>query len=565
VEARSAITLKKSVVDTSLEVYIQNNVPMFLSTTSFNTLMMAEKVLRTVDVPLHTREGKLTFVTLVIMMYTMALFISVALHEIIGHGVGAILVGGDFYAVFITPGSGYASIYLPTGISDGARAYVYLAGIFVELVLGLILLFLILPRLKGFMTSLFALVLSGAMLVHPSIYLLLGTLYDRGDSYRAISVLDVPPDLFVALGLIFTGIFTILISIAALNRLGCRMGDGDDRSNIMVLTIFWIPQIILGIASAIAAAVILSQADLTYTLANASILLLFIGVAIYIVPHISEPREFRKCNLGFRKVMATLVCFIVVLSVWVGTFGVSDSSAHGLLLSSQPPVEVEPFYNDYSVGDYGIGNAHLMIHADGNVSVSITLRNIMNRQNHSILDERIYETFNERPYWDYYIERTRYMLTLMFDLDREVAQNLTFGTSLDFVRAKDINDQYGRVCTTTLEFEFIDNVLVEGVRQWKPGGLGSTAGGEGSTDALLIIFEDPWAIQGGFLDEVTLSWDEELNLTHYSASNNLLTHIQPTIGNITDFNLDSEIGWENEIFENSPSLYKFILRKARET
>ncbi len=115
----------------------------------------------------------MTIVALVIMFYTIALFFSVTLHEILGHGLASALVGGDFYAVYVSPGSGYASIYFPESVSMSARAFVYMAGISVEIIGGLIVLFLIFPRLSGFLSGLFALVLSVVMLVHPSIYLFL--------------------------------------------------------------------------------------------------------------------------------------------------------------------------------------------------------------------------------------------------------------------------------------------------------------------------------------------------------------------------------------------------------
>ncbi len=525
-------------------------------------VLMAKLGFRTSDVHLHTREGKLSFVAVIIMLYTMALFVSVALHEIFGHGLAAVLVGGDFYAVFVTPGSGYASIYLPTTISNVSRAFVYLAGILVEICVGLVVLYLVLPRLKGFLSSLFALVLGGVMLVHPSIYLFLGSFYDKGDTSRAVAILGVPTDLFVVLGLIMAGTFTLLVSMAALNFLGHRMGNGDEASNIRALLMFWIPQIILGMSSAIAAAVFLTRFDLTYTMANACVLLLFIGVAIFMVPHVTEPRDFKEHRMSMKSVFATLVCFMLVLSVWIGTFGVTDSSAHGLLLTQRPPVEVEPYYNDYRAGDYSIGNVDIFIGSNGTAEVSITLRNIMDRKNHSTLDKRIYESFNERPYWDYYIERSRYMLIVMFGLSREVGENLSFTTGLGDVRAGGIDDDYGRRCTTPLSFEFRETFFVEGVRQ---ADLGHTAGGtDESLEALSLQFDDPWAAQGGYLDEVRISWDQALNLTFYSASNAQHSHIIPDVGNISDPNIDSVIGWMNTDPESSPTTYRFILRRAQE-
>jgi hypothetical protein len=37
--------------------------------------------------PLASREGKLTLLALLMMLYVMALFVSIAFHEVLGHGM----------------------------------------------------------------------------------------------------------------------------------------------------------------------------------------------------------------------------------------------------------------------------------------------------------------------------------------------------------------------------------------------------------------------------------------------------------------------------------------------
>lgn len=494
---------------------------------------------------------------LVIIFYTIAMFLSVALHEIVGHGLSTILLGGDFYAVYISPGSGYASVNIEH-LSAVSKTAVYLGGITVEIIGGLIVLYLVLPRLKGFLTGLFGLVMSVVMLINPSIYLFLGYFIAEGDSFRAAYYLNVlgtsTGEFFIVTGLILLGIFVLLISMAALKFLGQYMDSGEKSDGFRLLGLFWFPPIILGAVSALASAVFLSGDELIYSLANASVLLLFIGVAVFLVPHIIDPPEFKKKALGFRGVMSVLLCFFIVTAVWIGAFGVTESSAHGMLLS-QPPLEVESYYSDTT-----IGNLDLMVYENGTTTVSIRLRNILDNTS-SPLDEKIYHTFDERPDWEYYIERTRYMLTRMFDLSVEEAGNITLSTSFDIVRYLGEEIEHGRVCTTNFSFKFRDTDTLTGVRQ---GGVGGGNGfiyhpGETPGDKLTIRFDDPWAQQGGYLDEVRISWAQNLSLT-YSASNSQESHILFNRGSMSE----NSIGWKNINYASSPATYEFILRRAQE-
>ena len=68
--------------------------------------------------PLTSWEGKLTLLALLMMLYVVALFISIAIHEVLGHGLFAVLLGGNFYAVYLSPGSGYVSFWLPPAMSN---------------------------------------------------------------------------------------------------------------------------------------------------------------------------------------------------------------------------------------------------------------------------------------------------------------------------------------------------------------------------------------------------------------------------------------------------------------
>ncbi|MCK5397502.1 MAG: hypothetical protein KAJ33_04570, partial [Thermoplasmata archaeon] len=63
--------------------------------------------------PLDTKEGKLSLAAVMMMIYLLAMFLAVAIHEILGHGLATVLLGGEFYAFYLSPGSGFISFYLP--------------------------------------------------------------------------------------------------------------------------------------------------------------------------------------------------------------------------------------------------------------------------------------------------------------------------------------------------------------------------------------------------------------------------------------------------------------------
>jgi hypothetical protein len=292
---------------------------------------------------------------------------------------------------------------------------------------------------------------------------------------------------------------------------------------------------------------------MTYALANAGILLLLIGAGIILVPQlVDHAEETRSYTIDGKTVLAILVCFMLALAFWVGVFGPTESSAHGIMLHN-PPLEAEAYYSDYS-----IGNAEIMVYANGTLGVTIILKNILDNSS-SPLDERLYNSFEDRPNWPYYVERARYMILVMFGYTMDEAQNLTFATGQAAVRA--LGDEYynGRACTTFLNYTWEESGLISGVRQ--PGiDRRHTAGGENATEALTFAFEDPWMLQGGYLDEVRISWEGNLTLDYYSASNADETHILFNRGSFAEYS----IGWKNVGYETSPSDYNFIFRRVLE-
>lgn len=487
--------------------------------------------------PLGSREGKLTMLAIIMMLYVMALFVAIGVHELLGHGLFTVLLGGDFYAVYLSPANGYVSFWLPETMSPSTVAFIYLSGILVQILVGLAVLFLVLPRVRSFMWGLFTLLLCVGLLVHSSLYLVMGYVYEAGDTRYAALVLGAEPDAFLVAGLVLAGTFAILISMHALRFLGRFADLTDDRERNVMLLMFWYPPMLLGGFLSLAMALASSPADNAYQVLNSAMLLLFIGAAVVLVPMFSEPAFEREHRVTMRSVLAVALCFVLLMAGWGGVFGLSRETAHGILIKD-PPVEVEYFYSDYTMG-----NANVHLYENGTVRVELVLRNAM--RSPSPLEDRIYHSFDTRPDWERWVARSRNFLVGMFDLPRGVGENLTFATGFAEIAAGNYTDSLGRSCTTYIPLAQM------GTRQFwvNPGEQDP----EPVEPDITIAFADPWKYQGGYLDRVAVTWDGNLTCIGLEAANISEALVMPTSGGIGQ----GFASWDNTEPETSPVYYTF--------
>jgi hypothetical protein len=502
---------------------------------------MGMKRLLEINEPADSREGKLTLLAILMMLYIVAMFFSVAIHEVLGHGLFTVLLGGEFYAFYLSPGSGFASLWFPPTLSRMGAALIYMAGILVQLVIGALVLFLVLPRIKNVMVGLFTLMFCVSMLVYSSLYLVMGYIYSSGDTLLAVRVLGVNPEPFLVAGIILTGTFVLIISTSAINFLGRLMNLEDERSRMKMLSIFWMPSILLhGIFSMVFSAT-LSGNEFIYSFLNSALLLMFIGLAIFLVPAMLEPERERDYRIPMKSVFAVVICFVLLLACWTGAFGVSRESAHGIMIHN-PPIEAEIYYADYT-----IGNFEITVYLNGTVRADVTLRNRM--ENPSSLEDQLYHSFDLRPDWNRYVARSRNILITMFNLPRTVGENLTFSTGYETIRALDTEDELGRKSTTYFCLADIgtrQSHLTPGDQSFQPG-MGIPL------SDITLSFIDPWySTQGGYMDEVRVSWESGLEEVEILAWNQFNESIPYNLGSIQE----NWIGWKNINVEGSPSNYK---------
>jgi len=290
--------------------------------------------------PFDPREPA-PFALVVLLGFVVARFLGVAVHEVAGHGLFAVATGGAFYGTYISPGSGFALIYLPPTVPDAASAAVALAGILVQLVLG-VLLWRLAPRARTFLGRLFLLLLVEVFVVYSFIYLGLGALGGTGgDSAGAAAILGAPHlvPAFVFVGIAWASAIAFRIS----RELIALVAPGASRrQEVLYLSLFWFTPFVAGAVPSLVFSGSLSQSLILYAL-------LFVGVggavfalsallAARFVPVRTSPPE-RPVG----RVSPLVVAFLVVLPAWLVPFGPTDGTAHGVLFA-EPPVEAERFW-----------------------------------------------------------------------------------------------------------------------------------------------------------------------------------------------------------------------------
>ncbi len=461
---------------------------------------------------LRTFQGKLTFAFLVILGCVTARFVGIAIHEILGHGLFTYLLGGSFYAVYISPFSGFAVLHFPSS-ELWSKVLIYAAGILVQLAFGLIIL-LAIPKLKGFLAPFFALLLSEALLVHSSLYLGLGAIFG-GDFYEICQLTKISPLIFFIIGISLTLLFIYFISKRFLSLADEYLYIETTKDAFYSLTIFWLtPFFVIMLLSAVATFLVSPQ-ELIY-------MLIFIGTSsmIVIILGMIISMKFKRTArmhkpIDFRSIIVILLTFLFVMPTWLGAFGLTPSSAHGLMIA-QPPVEAEQYYIDLL-----IANAKVTINSNLTIDIEIKTKGLID--NRSPLEHKIWRSFEKRPHWAYYKEVSISIVEKMLNSSNAEIKDIHLD---DEIWAVGMNYSNGRLCLLELDATNISNLIK-------------------INDTFRLTINDPWK-QSGYLDKVNITWSEDVKPTSYSIDGN-----NTPMGGLNE----GYLLWQNENLEEAGSEY----------
>lgn len=435
-------------------------------------------------------KGEIIFVVITILCFVVARFLAVISHEVLGHGLVSELIGGDFYAVYISPGPGFTSAFVPDATPASLHITYLMAGLIAEWILGILILFFVYPRLRSFYHRLFTLLLLEVLLIHSFTYMALGSFLGQGgDSMRVIGFLpgmDVLWEIrFAITGIFFIVVFALVISKKALELLQEHFVLRSRRSALRLLLLFWLPHLAVGLLAGVLGIGLISDDLLNYLLLFTLITALAFVLASFLASTRLRP-SLSGTGIERRGVFATLVAFLLVISVWFLAFGATPSTAHGILLRD-PPAEEEDRYTEF----YAV-NVHIIITQDFNVTAEVRLKAFGDIN--SPLEQAIWESFESRPDWD------TYHLVSLF-----VAKNTLNTSGLSWV-----NHSLG------VTVQGMGDVWQKGkMVTWEHTNSNTSLFGESDGNRILFIY-DPWKSEtepsGQYLDALNISWEEPIRL-----------------------------------------------------
>lgn len=347
---------------------------------------------------LRNPREPLAFAVLVLVGFVVARFLSVAVHEVLGHGLFALAFGGSFYGVYISPGSGFALVFLPVLTPAAAGALVALSGILIELVLGAGV-YLAYPRVHTFLGRLFALLLLQVLLVYSFLYLALGALNTTGgDSAHAVAFLEAPhlTWAFVAAGLLWGSALAFVISREAVALVA---PEAAVRRQVYYLILFWFTPLLVGVFPIVAILALLPLALLVYVAMFAIVGGAVFGGTLYLASKVRRPSRARAPGRPVGRLLPLALAFVLVFPAWFVPFGLTESTAHGHLLE-EPPLEAErQWANPIAI------NVRADLSADGNVTLRIAMKGVASPP--SPLEQRVLASYENRADFAYWREAAR--------------------------------------------------------------------------------------------------------------------------------------------------------------
>jgi hypothetical protein len=430
------------------------------------------------DSPEQERNWQLSYAAAVITIfagYISLRYAAIFIHEVIGHGATARLLGGSFFAVYATPISGFASLHLP-GMDRGELATVLLAGIAVTSLFGLAALALS-RHAKG-APKVAMLLFAESALMSSALYLAFGGMRNDGDPFVAAAYLGLERNAIAPAGIILALVFSVLIS-----REFAKVDVFQEKRPFLRIIGLWLPGLVFGIVALSAFAM---DVDNKYAgLYGGTYVFAALGSA-YVVSMGAAARAPTAIKLGTaRQIIAVFVCLAVAGYAWAGVFGVTAEKATGIMLE-EPPIDVESSYFDSYVG-----NALVQLHSNGSALVEVAFKPL--NVNGSPLDKKLHDTFETRPYLPEWASRGAKFVSGMLNLSANETLLLNASAELSG-EAYALNQTYQNARTSHVWVKL--NV----------------------SQNYTVALVDPWMKDNGYVDRLTIEWVGNMTLLGFNQT-----------------------------------------------
>jgi hypothetical protein len=435
------------------------------------------------------------------LVYLSLNFLRGVLHEF-GHGLAASLVGLRFIGVYGSVFSSSASFNIGerTMFSGTVTS---LGGPLVDLAIGLIVLFVVLPRLKGWGARLFALLLASTTLLAFWGYMTSGAL-GSGDFGAIAALLGIPRLTFGVLGLLGLVAFLYLLAREIFRALAQYFPlDGFGKRFIALFLFLGLPP------SVYVAGYLLTYPR--YQMLGQFVLVVAILAALSALIK-SSAHALRP--LSMRVTATSTAGFVAACGVWLGVFGPTYERARGIVWG---PVE------ETSVG---YCNIRVQLNDDLTARIDVLARPVAQRMFWKELEERspdwtLYTRFLERNLPVLLGIESYTLLSRRTEADASVYAGPVFG----WVKG-------GRAITAAADLKGVLQPTTEG--------------------GYALELTDFWRIEGrGYIDRLEVAVPEGMTLTGYE--------VEPPDADEPDQVGERSVVWENADANRSPEKVRLTL------
>ncbi len=248
---------------------------------------------------LHFLTRMIIIISFLFPLAFISTFFATLSHEVLGHGLAAELMGGSFDGMEIHwTGQGLAHVTLP-GEPYGT-SFIFLAGIFANLIIGFILLRISLNREIPYFPRLVMTLLATDSILSASVYVLWNAMFkvDEYDISRVLALADSPSlrIFFVGAGLILTVGAVIIVNYFLFRILGEWLnadkdtGARDDRYRVVLL----LAVLFLADSSRWATNTLLLKIGLWSVIVMIALSLVVLGGIYYVNPQIPKLQMSRR-------------------------------------------------------------------------------------------------------------------------------------------------------------------------------------------------------------------------------------------------------------------------------
>jgi len=438
-----------------------------------------------------------------------ASFLSTLIHEVLGHGLVAMLEGLSFHGFIVTLTEGMT--FVTTSGTPLTDAMILAAGIVVQFLFGLVV-FLVSFRLRGFTSKIVTLIFATLSMMNSSSYLLIGSIMKLGDPPLISSYANVPLEALAFLGIVLlaaVGVTTFPQIVKVLQDFLMFKSKRDAYVSVVLVFIFGsFPLFLLTTLMSGSASPLVTFLSIVLLV---STFMAFI-VRRYKLPDVSV---IQQKFVSWRGIGINLLLVIVSTTVWLGVFGYAIQTAHGLVW--------------YEFGPIGVANVKVTI--QGNLTARVETRF---RPAFSVsISENLWFNVRNSPNWNIYIEEARRMVTNMFNT-----------ASFEFVATKADNA----------------DIWYSGI--WHGGGaravvvdinLNQSLNMQRSDNRVILRVNDPWAPRG-YLDSFNLTYTG-LRMINYLYRP--MTAFDKTAGGMNE----GYLLWMSKTSQEAPDAYIFTLVK----